>query len=599
MNWSPPKSDGGSPITEYIIKKKEKKGDWETESTVSDYDTSLKVNRLKEEVPYYFSVFAKNKAGISIPCEMTEPIILKKEPTPPSKPVGPIEVIDVQCNSITIKWKPSTQDGGSPITGYIVEKREENKTYWSKVETVDSHTTQLCCPNLREKTSYHFRVIAVNKIGQSEPLETDGATLAKSPFDVPSAPLGPLEVTNVTVNTADLEWKPPKSDGGSSITEYLIEVKTVGRSTWSRAGTVDGKTTQFTVKKLIEDTEYLFRVIAINAEGKSPPLEASDITKPTRKLSPPGPPRSVEPTKVGEDFAVIEWHPPKSDGGSPITNYILFKREKKTGDFTKVVTLKEFDSLYKVPNLKENTEYYFGVVAENKVGQGEIAETAKPVIPKKAATVPGKCIGPIAVTDVQRNSISIKWEPPKDDGGSPVTGYTVEKREASSSLWTKVSKVDEFTTQLKVGNLTEKTEYYFRVTAENKIGKGPPLETNDATLAKSPFNPPSIPIGPLEVDNVTHNSADLHWKAPKDDGGSPITGYIIEHKVASRSTWSKCGTVGEKVKDFTVSGLTEGTEYLFGVIAVNAEGQSQRLEATDVTIPTRVPGMLMLYEFQC
>lgn len=101
--------------------------------------------------------------------------------------------------------------------------------------------------------------------------------------------------------------------------------------------------------------------------------------------------------------------------------------------------------------------------------------------------MPGKCKGPIEVTDVQRNSISIKWKEPEDDGGSPITGYIVEQREASSSLWTKVEKVDEYTTDLCCKYLTEKTEYYFRVIAVNKIGRSEPLETKDATLARSPF----------------------------------------------------------------------------------------------------------------
>ena len=100
----------------------------------------------------------------------------------PSRPMGPLAVTDVQRNSISIKWKPPTDDGGSPLTGYIVEKRPEENKYWSKVEKVNKDTTELCVQNLREKTLYHFRVIAENKIGESEPLITKDATMAKSPF---------------------------------------------------------------------------------------------------------------------------------------------------------------------------------------------------------------------------------------------------------------------------------------------------------------------------------------------------------------------------------------------------------------------------------
>lgn len=101
--------------------------------------------------------------------------------------------------------------------------------------------------------------------------------------------------------------------------------------------------------------------------------------------------------------------------------------------------------------------------------------------------MPGKCQGPIEVTDVQRDSISIKWKEPEDNGGSPLTGYIIEQRENSSTVWTKAGKVDQFTTAFCCKYLTEKTEYHFRVFAVNKIGKSEPLVTKDATLARSPF----------------------------------------------------------------------------------------------------------------
>lgn len=100
----------------------------------------------------------------------------------PAKPEGPLVVTDVQRTSISIKWKPSPDDGGSPITGYIVEKRAASSSFWNKVSKVNASTFELCCPYLKEKTEYYFHVIAENRVGESAPLETKDATLAKSPF---------------------------------------------------------------------------------------------------------------------------------------------------------------------------------------------------------------------------------------------------------------------------------------------------------------------------------------------------------------------------------------------------------------------------------
>ena len=89
----------------------------------------------------------------------------------------------------------------------------------------------------------------------------------------------------MTLNSADLEWKPPANDGGAPIENYVIEMKPADRKTWSKAGKVNGKTTTFKVDKLIEGTEYLFKVTAINKEGESPPLEATETIKPQRQIS--------------------------------------------------------------------------------------------------------------------------------------------------------------------------------------------------------------------------------------------------------------------------------------------------------------------------
>lgn len=103
--------------------------------------------------------------------------------------------------------------------------------------------------------------------------------------DPPSAPEGPLEISNVTLNSADLSWKPPKSDGGSKLTKYLIEMRDTRRSLWNKVEEVKANITSYTVSNLTTDNEYVFRVFAINGEGQSPPLTSDKSAKPKRDLS--------------------------------------------------------------------------------------------------------------------------------------------------------------------------------------------------------------------------------------------------------------------------------------------------------------------------
>lgn len=100
----------------------------------------------------------------------------------PSAPVGPLEFKDIQKSSVTVSWKPSEDDGGSPITHYVVEKREKSKPTWSYIDRIKSTTTQLTMTHLVEKTEYFTRVKAENKAGLSEPLEGDESVIPKSPF---------------------------------------------------------------------------------------------------------------------------------------------------------------------------------------------------------------------------------------------------------------------------------------------------------------------------------------------------------------------------------------------------------------------------------
>lgn len=94
----------------------------------------------------------------------------------------------------------------------------------------------------------------------------------------------------------------------------------------------------------------------------------------------------------------------------------------------------------------------------------------------------------LKTADVERTSLNLVWEPPKDDGGSPITGYIIERREASRTNWTKIDRVDAKTLKTKAQNLVEGTEYSFQVSAQNKVGVSEPIEIDRGVTPKSQFS---------------------------------------------------------------------------------------------------------------
>ena len=99
----------------------------------------------------------------------------------PDSPKGPLKAIDIDKTAVTLEWQPPASDGGSPLTGYVVEMKNALGK-WVKVDSVEPDVTQLRVPNLTEGQDYHFRVIAENKAGASKPLATLAAIVPKSKF---------------------------------------------------------------------------------------------------------------------------------------------------------------------------------------------------------------------------------------------------------------------------------------------------------------------------------------------------------------------------------------------------------------------------------
>ena len=152
----------------------------------------------------------------------------------------------------------------------------------------------------------------------------------------------------------------------------------------------------------------------------------------------------------------------------------------------------------------------------------------------------------LRVSDLTKKEVTLKWEAPNFDGGSPITGYYVEKRQAFTNRWTKVNRQLTHDLRYKVTDLIEDDEYEFRIVAENEAGCSQPSETTGTFRARDPYDKPGKPGRPetlLEADTVS-----LSWTKPLDDGRCKITNYVVEMKPVRDVRW-KVANANEQVAD--------------------------------------------------
>lgn len=83
---------------------------------------------------------------------------------------------------MTVKWQRPADAGGSDITGYVLERLDMDTGRWIPAGEVGPDKDTFTFKGLTPKKKYKFRVKAVNKEGESEPLETDDAIVAKNPY---------------------------------------------------------------------------------------------------------------------------------------------------------------------------------------------------------------------------------------------------------------------------------------------------------------------------------------------------------------------------------------------------------------------------------
>jgi hypothetical protein len=523
------------------------------------------VTELKEYIPYYFSIYAKNIMGAG---PASDTITSGPVATVPSSPISVTGAWGF--GQSTISWVAPSDNGGVAITGYLIQR--------DVVMSFDSANLFRASFNLSNQNNilnavinngtdtgsiYYYRVAAINMMGLGPWSSTFSLNKA-----VPSSPLRPSLVSGNT--NAVFSWSAPVTDNGGSITGTIIQYHNNNdASNFTGAITINnGIGRSRRVDNLINNTTYYFRAAELNIYGTGAWSNSASVV-PFRPVTPPGPPRSLTASwskniMSDNNKIYIDWDTPLDNGGATISNYRVQIDTNNTfaSNNLRTFTTLASDTEYRVPSLNNGSTYHVRVAGINTSGIGIYASGVS-----LAETTPD---APFNVSATAGNTaVNITWSQPFSNGAD-ISSYTI-RRSVSANMSSPVSITGIASTSVNytVTSLTNDTTYYFDIVAINRNGSGIASQTVFAT----PRAPATIPSAPsdLTLSRPSISSIIASVKAPINNGNSAITGYRLEY--ATNNSFSGATTSIQPSNIFTVNNVSN-VSYYVRVAALNSVGVS-------------------------
>ena len=342
------------------------------------------------------------------------------------------------------------------------------------------------------------------------------------------------------------------------------------------------------------DNEYVVTVEARSGTGaRQLEMEQTIAVRVTDEQEPPGVPEA--PTFSGEtaESMTVNWSEPDNTG-PPITDYDVQYLEKGTGRF--------IDAQHAGPglaltlaDLKVGTVYEAQVRATNDEGMSEWSEsgegrTVTPLIVQMTTDLPPPVEGTFSlrfsfsetVTGFSANDIETGQDPAcMDDQNTPVF---------CDPLIGGLETIDDRIFTTTVTPVTDGVAHNYTLTITvpaNTVTAVVDSKSNEETATlEVRIAPPgvTVPISSIGLSASPGNGqVALRWNAPQNTGGAPIVRY--EYRWAeSGGEFSDWMRVAPAQRSETVRELTNGTEYVFEVRAVNAlgKGSAETAMATPV-----------------
>lgn len=555
--WNAPLSTGGSSITGYIVQKKVA-AEWV--NTYSVTSRLVQVPNLTVGQSETYRVIAKNVNGLGDP---TAPLTLAGRAALPGAPSELVASAIDANGKVTLTWRAPELDGGAPVTSYQVYLNKNSSTVWEPVASPVA-TNILTFAPLKGST-WKYRVAARNNVGIGA---VSNEVSVSSPKGAPNSPTASVVLSGTDEIT--LRWSAPADNGGESITGYLIE-KTVD-NVWTEATTAAADARSWVEKRGGPGQRTAYRVTAINSIGSSPASAVVNIQVPYNKADAPIGVAAVLDSTFTK--VTVSWQAPENTGGSPISTYYVQVSRDGGSTWSSAGSINAAGRSLTVAAAPKGTSAKYRVVAYTLAAYGNYSAAVSLEIPSTVAGAPRSLLSRVDAT----GKLNLTWLAPQDNGGSAITGYSVER--FVGGVWTLAGTATATTFAFEKeapGSVVE-----VRVSAQNAVGNSAPisLKTNFPFVQAEAVNG--------LTSSITGSTVSLTWTAPANTGGSPISYYVIERSLDKGATWGTISYVRSGTA-YSTSAPAKGTSVKFRVSANTLFGKGATKETDLITTALTVP----------
>ena len=509
------------------------------------------------------------------------------------------EFVSDDADAYYIQWKSGTQDWDAASREVIiVAKTNTDALRGSVCEAFRSRCFGLI-DNLDPETEYTFRVMAVKGtvVNTDQFTPTSERGRPSPAFVATTLPFGPGP-TNVmaTAGATYIQWT---WDAVTNATAYALQWRKSVDQDYSSAGLnpTDATRESYIITGLTAETEYTLRIRAWSRDDGT--TERSDwvaVTVTTTAVDanvvePPGGGRWPEALRVelgiGTDRIPIAWHhAPNADG------YIVQWRRDDDQQFSDTERNAVIDCVdcinndaersFLITGLRSGTRYAIRVIPTRTGalnGQPSPVSTVTTELDILRGLRTWVEAGTVGQLTVSWNEVlgaafyRVQWLLAEESFDQEPPVYEEIIVGPDMPLRTSNPQIRRFSTIIDTGN-PGGVRYKVRVSAETSTGKNSGWAGPQEFIIIPRDLPPDDARAPSEPRNLSLTTGNgwiqASWDPPDDLGHPPLQAYYVVYREAEARTsrWS----ANLSKTQFTIRGLTNGQEYVVGVLAGNAFG---------------------------